>query len=872
MRWLNRLWSTLRPRRLDRDLDDELKFHIERRAADLIAQGMRPAEARREAARRFGNVTLEKERARDRSILVWLETLLQDLRYAARTLRRNPGFALTAILSLALGIGANAALFSVTDALLLKRLPVNDSSSLIRVRVYYPEFGDSTVTYSFFDLIRKNAHTITGATAMALGGPTIEEHDGPTPAHVEIVSGEYFDLLGITASRGRVFHNANEPIAVISDSFWRSHYAAGEAIGKSVKFGKTVFTIAGVADEHFRGAQVDWPADIWIPLEQAVPSGARRGPNWFWLEVMARLQPGATLPQTRAELDSLLHQHLEQLAGTRQFDHPQQRAAFFSKRVTVQPAATGISNLREHYIKPLLIVVGIAVIVLVIACVNLANLLLARATAREREIATRKAIGAGRIRLIRQLLTESALLTILGAIAAIFLARWLSAALLAFFPDASNALANLSFRVDPRMLAFMIAICLVTSLLAGLAPAIRVSGPPRSQASSGGRALIAVEIALCTILLIGSGWFVRTLRNLRTLDAGFVRDQVLLAFVGAPPGAKGPQATARFDELRDRVATIPGVRSASYSNYSIMTGGEGQTSDNISAEGHPPTATENLTAIELRISPGFFATLGTPLLAGRDFTDRDGASAPKVAIVNEAFAKHFFGTVNAVGKRFGEDGPKSTLDYEIVGVVKDTKYANLREQSRPIYYRPMHQVPSDGGMVIAIRTSSDPGPIASAVRDAVHQTDPRVTKITRISMLIDASLASERMVAQLSAAFGGLALLVACIGIYGILAYRVARRTREIGVRIALGASRAGVEWMIVRESLALLGIGIAAGIPVALGLSRYITSLLYGLTPADPWTLAGALLLLALVSSFAALLPARRASRIDPMSALRCD
>jgi predicted permease len=388
--------------------------------------------------------------------------------------------------------------------------------------------------------------------------------------------------------------------------------------------------------------------------------------------------------------------------------------------------------------------------------------------------------------------------------------------------------------------------------------------------SSGGRALIAGEVALCTILLIGSGWFVRTLWNLRTLDAGFVRDQVLLAFVGAPTGVKGPEAFARFEEMHARLTAIPGVRSVAYSNFSLMVG-DGIAND-IDAQGHQASKTENLTATELRVSPGFFQTLGTPLLLGRDFGDRDEAGAPLVAIVNEAFTRHFYGNVNAIGKHFGEHGPKSALDYEIVGVAKDTKYASLRDKAQPIFYRPFRQVRADTGMVIAIRSAGDLGGLAPAIRDTARENGVSVTKITPMSTVIDTSLATERMVAQLSTAFGGLALLVASIGIYGILAYRVARRTREIGVRIALGASRGSVQWMIVRESLALLTIGVAIGIPVALGLSRYVKSLFYGLTPADPWTIAGALAMLAIVSMAAAFLPARRAARIDPMAALRCE
>jgi predicted permease len=867
---LRRLWATLRPAKLQRDLDDELQFHIDRRADELIAQGMSPDLAAREAAQRFGNRTLQQERARDRDIVMWLESLFQDLRYAMRTLRRNPGFAITAIFSLALGIGANAALFSIMSALVLKQLPVHDPKSLVILSQRNAKYGTGTFAYDVFDAIRRNSRLLNGVAAMSISRPAIEQDGASAPGVVEIVSGEYFDVLGVNASRGQVFHDGKTAVAVISDSFWRAHYASADAIDKTVKISGTIYTIAGIADEHFRGDSIDFPVDVWIPLDQAVPPGnVRRDPKWTWLEIIARRAPGATIPQIKAEVNALERQNLEDRASLRHFDYPQQRADFLGQWIELEPGATGLSYLRGRYFKPLVVIGAIAGMVLLIACANLANLMLARATAREREIATRKAIGAGRARLIRQLLTESALITLAGSGAAILVARWLSGTLLGFIPDASNALVNLSFQLDWRLIAFMIAVLVATCLLAGLAPAIRVSGAPRVHSASGGRALIAIEVALCTILLVGSGWFVRTLWNLRTLDAGFVRDQVLLATVGTP-GIKGADAVARLEDLRTRLATIPGVRSVAFSNFSLMIG-DGIAND-IDAEGHQPGKNEDLSAIQLRVSPNFFETLGTPLLAGRDFTDRDAAGAPQVAIVNETFARRFFNEVNAIGKHFGENGPKSTEDFEIVAVVKDTRYASLREKQYPIYYLPARQAKLDAGAVMAVRSSGDLGMLASAVRDVVHQTDPSVTKINRFSTIIDMSLASERIVAQLSAAFGALALLVACIGIYGILAYRVARRTREIGVRIALGASRGGVQWMVVRESLALLFIGIAIGIPVALGLSRYVSSLLYGLTPADPWTMIAALGTLACVSMAAAFLPARRASKIDPMSALRAD
>jgi predicted permease len=871
MSLFSKLRSTLRPAQLQSDLDDELQFHIDRRADELIAQGMAPEVARHEAGLRFGNQTAMKERAHDRDVLVWLETAMQDIRYAFRTLLRNPGFAATAILSLALGIGANTALFSIADSLLLKRLPVRDPESLVVLTLSNPNWDHGTFSYPLFDAVRRNSRMLTGVAAVSFASGAIREESAAVPARVDIVSGEYFSVLGVDARAGNLFRDSLQPLAVISESFWHSHYASNDVLGKPIRVNAKTYTIAGVA-ANFRGSSIDWPTDVWVPLEQAIPAdNPRRQDAWNYLELIARRSPQATTRQIGEELNALHRGYLEQQAGNLHFEHPQQRANYFAQSIRVEPGATGMSYLRLKYAKPLLIVVGIAGIVLLIACVNLANLMLARATAREREIATRKAIGAGRARLIRQLLTECGVVVMAGAAAALIFAQWLSGALLAFFPEAGQALPNLSFHLDVRVLGLMLAISLLTCLLAGLAPAIRASGRPRPGSSAGGRALIATEIALCTVLLIGSLWFARTLWNLRSLDAGFNRDQILLSTVTGPAGLRGPALAARFDEVRQRISAVPGVAAAGFSNLGLLSGGINEGGVDVEATATGGAANAGASTY-LRVSPGFFSAMETPRLAGRDFSDADVDTAPKVAIVNEAFAKRFFGDVNVLGKRFGERGPKSSRDIEIVGLVKDTKYENLRETMRPIYYTPFGQSESGEGMVIAVRSSGNLAAIYGAVRDILHEADPRVNKVMRFSTIIDDSLASERMIAKVSAGFGGLALLVACVGIYGVLAYRVARRTRELGVRLALGATRQNVRWIIVRESLLLLGIGMAAGIPAALGLSKFVKSLLFGLTPSDPWAIVGALGTLAVVSVAAAYLPARRASRIDPISALRCE
>jgi predicted permease len=894
--WLRKLAATLRGKRLEDDLDDELAFHIAQRTDALIASGLAPEEARRQARLAFGNSARARESTRDRNILIWLETALQDLRFAARTLRLNPGFAVTAILSLALGIGANTALFSILDTLLLRLLPVHEPDRLVRISTVRPASVNQSLSYPLLDRLRREATCFSGAFGMASFAQQFEENGQSVPVVLEAVTGEYFDVLGITASRGRTFHLADsgytaESVAVISDSFWRSHYGAkDDALGRRLRVGNREnareYTITGIAPSGYRGARIDAPADVWVPVEQAIApqEDRRKSSTWGWLVLFARLAPGVTESAAKAEADAILHRDLEALAGQTHFDHPQQRDLLFSWRIAFEPAANGISGLRDRYSKPLLVIAAIAAMVLLIACANLANLLLARSTAREREISVRQALGAGRARLTRQLLVESLLISILGAAAALVIAYWLSRGMLRFLPrDLAAALPVLSFRLDARELAFTAMLAIFTCLLFGLLPALRATRAPAARIATHSisltvsqawtsRALVAAEIALCTLLLTTCGLFVRTLHNLRTLDAGFVREQILLTTVQPPRADSAERDSARFEELRARVATLPDVRGVGYSQFGLMIG-DRMTAD-VDAEGRAAAAGEPLGATDVRISPGYLSAMGTPLLAGRDFTDRDTFGSPLVGLVNEAFAKQFFGGANPVGKHFGLDGPKSALTIEIVGLVRDVKYQNLRETPASIFYRPYGQIRRDRGMVLAVRSAGDLNALAATLRALTQSIDPNLTlrNTTPFAQLIDRSLLAERMVSSFSVALGLLALLVACVGLYGVLAYRVARRTREIGVRMALGASAGGVLRMILGESFAIFLLGVALGVPLSLALTRLIASLLFGLAPHDVATLVVTLAVLAIASFAAAWLPARRAARVDPMTALRCE
>jgi predicted permease len=851
MAWIHKLLRTIRPQPLDRALDDELRFHIEQRTDEFAAQGMSPAEARRQAELLFGNRTALRESTRDRNVLAWLESTLQDLRYAVRGMRRRPGFAAAAILSLALGIGANTALFSLLDALLLKTAPIADPRALVRVID-----GDiESVPGLWFDTLRTGAHSFSGVTAVqrVFGELDITEHGETRSAFLQSASSGYFDVLGVTAWQGRVFHqddarSPNGAVAVISESYWRAHYGASpSALGAHFQFLTKDYTVVGIAPPGFRGMLLDFPADIWVPLEQAGsvdPAYWNRGRA---LVVLGRLRRGVTRTQATAEIGSLLR-----------------------RKLTLVPGGTGYSALRVKFWQPLTVVECVAGLVLLIACANLANLILAGAAARQSEIAIRQSIGAGRMRLVRQWLTESLLISLLGAAFGLLVAAWMSRGLLAFLPpSAAPALGNLQFRLDLRVLAFSAGLTVLTCILFGLAPALRATrvAPNRGLRVASNlwtnRALVVCQVALCTLLLIGAGLFLRTLANLRHASAGLGSDHLVVATTRPIRGASGREMAHAEEELRARAATIPGVRIAASSDIGVLSG--------FGVEFR--VGEQDKSAARLLVSPGFFAAMGIQLLAGRDLVAADDASNVRVAVVNEKFVRDMLPPGNPIGRRFLSTDETPPVDVEVVGVVQDTRVIDLREKSLPTYYAP-YRDRSRGTVTLALRVAGNAAPVMSALERMAREIDPRwgLKDVAPFTEIEDRSLVVERLVAQTSAAFGVLAVLVASIGLYGVLALGVARRTKEIGLRIALGASRTGVHWMVMREALALLAMGIAIGVPCALAAARYIATMLYGLTPADPSNLAVTLLVMTVVAAAAGLIPAVRAARVDPMVALRCD
>ena len=856
-RWLRRLWYFLNRRALERDLEREMASH-----RIMMSD-----------PRRFGSTLRLREESADVWGWTWLERIAQDLRYAVRLLCRRPVLSATAILTLMLGMGGTTAVFSLIDALHLRRLPVEEPDTLVRLTERLPSGTPiEAFTLSTHDTLQRGSRMFSGVVASTTEGGRPDEISvggERRDAFVQLVSDNYFDVLGIRAALGRVFHQsqrgtAGEPIAVISDEYWRRQYSADpSAIGTRFRQGTREFTIAGIAPPGFRGTEIDVPVDIWVSIEQVVLPNAEERTRGRWMRVMARLQPDATPRQAEAE-----------------------SAALLGRPVEWQPGGIGYSTLRGRLDRPLLLVALVVALVLLIACANLANLMLAATVAREREIAMRAAIGASRARIVRQLVTENLLLALLGSTLGLVVARWTSAALLAFLPpEQAVALPNLRFGLDARVLGFAGLLSAGACLLFGAVPALRDSGRIAATALKVGtgtgqrrrsalsRGLVAGQVVMCTALLIVASVFVRTVQNLRGQDAGYREDRLLVADIGFPRGYRDEPRDRLIEELRLRAAALPGVENAAFSHIGQLSGFAMEWDIGFPVRNR---ADGDSSAMEQRVSPGFLATMGTQLLSGRDFGPADDERAPLVAIVNEAFARQFLlSGENPIGSWFFvKGGSRSGEPLEIVGVVRDAKWVTLRESAPPMYYRPYRQIGGSPTVRLVVRTSEDPDPVARELIHVAESVDPQMTLSNLVSFreIVNRTLLVERLVAQVSSAFGVLALLIAGVGLYGVLAYGVARRRREIGLRIAVGARPAMVERMLLKESLIPVVGGVALGIPVAIVITRLAASLLYGLSPYDPVSIGLALTVLMLTAIAAAYLPARSAARIQPVHALRED
>ena len=851
--------------------------------------------------------------------------MLQDIRYALRALAKNPGFAAVAVLSLALGIGANTAIFSIVDAVLLKWLPVSSPQELVVV-ARNPKQPGVGANYPDYEYIRDHNQVFSGVVVNGGGGALSmivpDEGSRGTGQLVNgiLVSGNYFDVLGVKPTIGRLFTPDDNrtpgahPYAILSYNFWKSRFGGDHRVlGRKITLNGAPFSIIGVTRQGFTGTQVGTSPSLFLPVMmlQQINANARgwNTRHYWWLTPIARLKPGISVERATADVDLLLKQ-IEQNDPERRPTPTYDKEREIRNRAVLLPGSGGYSFLRNRLSKPLAVLGAVVGLVLLIACANVANLLLARAASRQKEIAIRVAIGAGRFRLISQLVTESVMLSILGGLAGLAFAYWSVQVLLGLMPKGTFPI-NLNLSPDLRLLGFSFAVSLLTGLMCGIVPALRATRPDVVSSlkndltvSSTGlarfslsrldlrKSLVVVQVALSLLLLVGAGLFVRSLANLHDLDPGFLRENVLLIQTSAGPiGYKGQRIRTFEERLLDATSHLPGVRVASLANLTPLQGS--RWNGDIAIQGYQWKPDEKPYVDMNAVSPRYFETLGVPILLGRDFTAQDNPAftpdpperplppaqrppepsfPPKVAIINQAMAKRFFPNESPLGKRFTTD-QKFKMDdsYEIVGVVKDTKYFGLRDAVESMIYFPNWRKGA-GDRVLCIRTTGEPAQLVEVVRHEVRNLDSAIPVVNAITMdqQVNNNISQERLIATLCSFFGGLALLLAAVGLYGLMAHTATRRTREIGIRMALGAQRNNVLWMILRDGVLLVVLGAVIGVPVAFGVTRFIASFLYGLTARDPVTIALATAALVFVTIIASFLPARRASKVDPMIALR--
>jgi predicted permease len=834
-----------------------------------------------------------------------MHILFQDVRYALRMLRKNPGFATVAVVTLALGIGANTAIFSLINAVLLKSLAVQDPHQLVivsdpamansrsigtpRTDIYsYPLYRDLRDGNNVFSGMAASGqeHRVTvetGATGVVTDDATIN-----------LVTGNYFSVLGVSPFRGRTLvpdddrAKSSNPVAVVSYEFWIRKLAEDPAIvGQTIRLNKYPYVVVGIAAPGFFGDTVGEKQDFWIPVTmqpQVMP-----GRPWLdnvqasWLRVMARLKPGVSRGQAEANLNVLFQQWLQGPQG-RSLD-PGDQQALKQEKISVVAGAGGFSALRPEFSRPLVLLMAIVGLVLLIACVNVANLMLARANSRQREIAVRLAIGASPRHLIRQMLTESVLLAFAGGIAGLLLAGWGTQSLLKLSLSA-RAAEGFTANPDWRVLVFTAAVCLVTGLLFGLAPALRsaklavaatLKENTVAQAGSGrvplGKILVASQVAICLLVLFAAGLLVHSLKNLRDLDLGYSRDNILMARVDpVAAGYKPAQLIEYQREMSSRLASIPGVRSVTASENGLFSGTE--SADAMKIEGYTASRDKDRVVYWDQVGVGYFHALGIPILMGRDFGPQDTPTSMKVAVINETMAKFYFRNSNPIGRKMWiDDQQHKDQPMEIIGVARDVRDHTIRGPVQRRFYVPTGQaLDALYAINFEIQTAGKPQDLTEPVRKAFAALDANVpvSRIRTLNELVDSSISNNILVARLSTFFGFLALMLACIGLYGVMSYTVSRRTREIGVRMALGAQRTQVLGMVLNEGLKLVLIGIVIGIPLALLSTRIFSSMLFGLSAADPLSMLTVIAILGSIATLAGLIPARRATKVDPMVALR--
>ena len=897
MAWHHRILNIFRSNRISRDIEREIEFHVAERADVLRDSGLSEVEARRLARLQFGNTTSHGERVRGMDIAGWVDSAAGDARYALRALRHSPVFAIVTIASLGLGIGANTTIFTLLDAVVFRPLAVERPDELAAVTTSTKaESGEGDYfTNPLWEQIRDRQGVFQHVSAFGDATFNLAESGEARRVLGWYVSGDFFNTFAVKPVTGRLFTPADDVrgcggSAVLSYRFWRREYGSRpDAVGQAIRLSGHPFEIAGVAAETFRGPDVGREADVYLPLcAQAVVRGAANDldarSNW-WLRIVGRLAPDVDVRQANARIGTIARATYE--SAVPQHWRPAEQEEFIKRALYVRPATKGFSDVREQYKAALFALMAGVILILLIACANVANLLLARAEARHRELAIRMAIGAGRARLLRQLVTESVVLALSGAVLGVFTARFGTQALVALIATSGpSGAVSLDLALNPRLLGFTILVASITVLLCGLSPAwraTRVNAQSVMKAQARGvveghtrfrlgKALVVTQVALSLVLVVAAGLLVGTFRNLARRDPGFDPDAVLLVTIDARRTGVGPEGVgALHQQFLDRARALPGVTHASSSDLTPL--GSGSWNDEILIDGFTPKARgENVTWFN-EVSSDYFATMGTRMIAGRDFAPTDVAGGERVAIVNEAWGRRFFGDASPLGRQFRlRDRQTVTPPYTIIGMVENAVYRSLRRTGEATAYIPQSQNASPGPVrTFELRTRGDPRSIIPAVRAAMTDVHPAVTlDITTLSRQMAESLRRERMLAVLSGLFGSVALALAILGLYGVTSYSVERRRNELGVRIALGAVRARVMRLVLNEVGLVVAIGLIVGAIGARIATRQVERFLFGTQSADPRVYVLSAVLLAVTALVAGLIPAWRAARVDPIDALR--
>ena len=911
MRKLRTLWIRIRRMcgagRTDEQLAAELESHLQMHIDDNLRSGLPPEEARRQALIRLGGLEQTQQAFREQATLPALEILLHDARYALRQLRRSPGFTTVALLTLALGIGATTGIFTLVDAVLLKSLPVPRPEQLLLVKRTDQTAEKTRVSYPFFLHVRQQLPdtAVIGAMAWPDDFYINAGTQQPERALGQLVSGNYFQVFETWPVLGRLLAPTDDAklsgsaVAVISYGYWQRRFAGDPGvIGRKVTVNSVPFSIVGVAARGFFGARAGKEPDFWMPL--TMQSDVRYNAHfsdiaaeplkpWVpqdrisWLQLVVRVKEPAALARVTTVMNRVYRNDL--LEAAQGVSDPDLLRWFQTVTLTLEPGQQGFANLRREFEQPLLLLMGMAVMVLLIACANIANLLLARAAAQQRGFAVRFSMGASRSRLIRQMLTECVLLSSLGGMLGIAVAFGCTSVLPKWASTGTTPIP-LNLTPDARILIFSVVVTMATGLLFGLAPALKSAHvDPASvlkgsaQSISGREArwslrkgLVAVQVALSLVLLVGAGMFVRTLGNYSRLNPGFDRDHLLSVHLDTHlVNYLASDFPSLYERLTSQLEAIPGVRSASVTTCSIVSGCVDSSAIRIADDNHPEGSRHGESQVN-NVAPNYFETVGIGLLQGRAFATIDGPTSPKVAMVNQAFARKFLSGSDAVGRRFSYTD-NAQVTFAIVGLVADARVNDIREAAPPVIYFPIAQAPGniDG---LEIRTMADPQWIATQVRQAVAAVDHRIPiiDITTLNEEVKSNLTQQRLIARLTSIFGLLALGLACLGLYGVMSYIVERRTSEIGVRLALGSTRSAVLRLVLKETLLLIGVGGLIGLALSMAVMHLATSFLFGLSPEDPATIGGALLLLMMVSIAAGFFPAWRAASVDPMQALRTE